>query len=342
MADKKIKSRVELIEKIEKARNSHIISYITGDRDKFNTKIGEDVIPLLFRHLELIGNQDSIDLFLYTRGGDMVVPIRIVKLIRSYCKKFGVLIPYRAHSAGTLIALGADEIIMTKLGELTPVDPTTTHPFNPIDPVDPKKRLEISVEDITSYLILAKEKGNVKRNKMSEIYENLTKQYYSDPKHLHPLALGNVYRAQRMIRILSKRLLRLHMRRNRKIMKKIIDEVTSDICIHNYPIYRDEAKDIGLNVVSPDSELERLLWGLYERYADDMELQKQFNPLEILGEQSAMATKYGAAHIESIAAHDTFYYNIRINKIMAPQAPPQAALPAVTVNVAGFAWEKVR
>ncbi len=268
----------------------------------------------------------------------MVVPIRIVKLIRSYCKKFGVLVPYRAHSAGTLIALGADEIVMTKLGELTPVDPTTGHPFNPIDPVDPKKRLEISVEDITSYLLLAKEKGNVKRSKTSEIYENLTKHSYPDPKHLHPLALGNVYRAQRMIRILSERLLRLHMRRNRKIVKKIIDEVTSDICIHNYPIYRDEAKDIGLNVVSPDSEFERALWGLYERYADDMELQKQFNPLEILGQESAMATKYGAAHIESIAAQDTFYYDIRINRYKAPQQP----LPSVNVHVAGFAWEKVR
>ncbi|MBA7714042.1 hypothetical protein ES703_123056 [subsurface metagenome] len=106
-----------------------MICCITGDRDKFSTKIGDDVIPILFRHLELICNSENIDLLLYTRSGDIVVPIRIVKLIRGYCKKFGVLVLYRAHSAGTLIALGADEIMMTKLGELTPVDPTAEkHP----------------------------------------------------------------------------------------------------------------------------------------------------------------------------------------------------------------------
>ena len=149
-------SRLELIKQIEEERNSAVICYITGDRDKFSTKIGEDVIPILFRHLELIGNRKNIDLLLYTRGGDMVAPIRIVKLIRNYCKKFSVLVPFRAHSAGTLIALGADEIVMTKLGELTPVDPTTGHPFNPRDPANQKNVIPISVEDITSYLLLAK------------------------------------------------------------------------------------------------------------------------------------------------------------------------------------------
>lgn len=339
-------SRLELIKQIEKECNSAVISYVTGDRENFSTKIGDDVIPIFFRHLELIGNKDNIALFLYTRGGDMVVPIRIVKLIRSYCKKFSILVPYRAHSAGTLIALGADEIVMTKLGELTPVDPITEHPFNPRDPVDQRKVIPISVEDITSYLLLAKDKGNVKEDKMAEIYDNLTKHSYVDPKHLHPLALGNVYRAQRMIRILSERLLSLHMdiekEGNKKTIDKIVNEITSDICVHNYPIYRDEAKGLGLSIVIPDAKLEKPLWSLYEKYAEDMELKKQFNPLEILGQESAKNVKYGAAYIESVKAQDTFYYDIRINKIMAPQIPAQPPLPAINVNVAGASWEKVR
>lgn len=339
-------SRLELIKQIDKERNSAVICYVTGDRENFSAKIGDDVIPLFFRHLEIIGNRDNIDLFLYTRGGDMVVPIRIVKLIRSYCKKFGILIAYRAHSAGTLIALGADEIVMTKLGELTPVDPTTEHPFNPRDPIDQRKVIPISVEDITSYLLLAKDKGNIKEDKMAEIYDNLTKHSYPDPKHLHPLALGNVYRAQRMIRILSQRLLSLHMdvekESNKKTVDKIVNEITSDICIHDYPIYRDEAKALGLSIITPETKLEKLLWNLYEKYAEDMELRKQFNPLETLGQESVKNIKYGAAYIESVKAQDTFYYDIRINKIMAPQVPIQPSLPAINVNVAGAAWEKVR
>ncbi|MEA1995781.1 MAG: hypothetical protein U9N18_06540 [Campylobacterota bacterium] len=348
MAKKQFKSlsRIELIKQIEKERNSAVICYITGDRDKFSTKIGDDIIPILFKHLELIGDRENIDLLLYTRGGDMVAPIRIVKLIRNYCKRFGVLIPYRDQSAGTLIALGADEIVMTKLGELTPVDPTTEHPFNPRDPVNPKKVIPISVEDIISYLLLAKDKGKVKEDKMAEIYDNLTTHSYPDPKHLHPLVLGNVYRAQRMIRILSERLLGLHMdtgrESNKKIIKKIVNEITSNICVHDYPIYRDEAKALGLNVIIPNNTLEKMLWNLYEKYAEDMELREQFNPLKVLGQENAKNIKYGAAYIESVKAKDTFYYDIRINKIVTPQSPGQPPLPAVNINVAGFAWEKVR
>jgi hypothetical protein len=337
-------SRSELIKQIGKERDSSVITYMTGDRPNFITQIGDDVIPILFRHLELIGKRDNIDLFLYTRGGDMVVPIRIVKLIRNYCKKFGVIVAYRAHSAGTLIALGADEIVMSKLGELTPVDPTTEHPFNPRDPAG--KIIPISVEDITSYLLLAKDKGNIKEDKMAEIYDNLTKHSYPDPKHLHPLALGNVYRAQRMIRILAQRLLSLHMdtekESNKKAVEKIIKEITSDICVHNYPIYRDEAKSLGLNVATLKDELEKLIWVLYEKYAQDMELTKQFNPLELLGENNSLNIKYGAAYIESEKAQDAFYYDIRINKVMVAQAPGQPPLPAVNFNVAGLAWEKVK
>ena len=334
--------RLDLIKQIERERKSAVICYITGDRDKFKTKIGDDVIPILFRHLELIGNKDNIDLLLYTRGGDMVTPIRIVKVIRSYCKKFGILVPYRAHSAGTLIALGSDEIVMSKLAELTPVDPTTGHPFNPQDPVN-KKLIPISVEDITSYFLLAKDKIKIKEDKMAEIYDNLTKHSYPDPRHLHPLALGNIYRAQRMIRILSERLLGLRIDTgNNKAIEKIVNEITSDICIHNYPIYRDEAKSLGLNVIVPNHNLEKMLWNVYVKYAQDMELTKPFNPMEVLGQDNAKNIKYGAAYIESLKARDTFYYDIRINKIVTPSTPGQPPLPAVNVNVAGFAWEKVR
>jgi len=345
MAKKQLKSlsRLELIKQIEKERNSAVICYITGDKNQFSAKIGDDVIPIIFRHLELIGNRNNIDLLLYTRGGDMVTPIRIVKIIRSFCKKFSILIPYRAHSAGTLIALGADEIVMTKLAELTPVDPTTGHPFNPRDPVDQKKPIPISVEDITSYFLLAKDKIKIKEDKMAEIYDNLTKHSYPDPRHLHPLALGNIYRAQRMIRILSERLLGLRMDTgNNKTIEKIVNEITSDICIHNYPIYRDEAKSLGLNVIVPNHNLEKMLWNVYVKYAEDMELTKPFNPMEVLGQDNAKNIKYGAAYIESLKARDTFYYDIRINKNVTPSTPGQPPLPAVNVNVAGFAWEKVR
>ncbi|MBW6440533.1 hypothetical protein K0B03_00695 [Patescibacteria group bacterium] len=61
----------------------------------------------------------------------MITIIRLIKLIRSYANEVEMLIPYRAHSAGTLISIGTDKIVMERLVELSPVEPSTGHPFNP-------------------------------------------------------------------------------------------------------------------------------------------------------------------------------------------------------------------
>src|SRR3990167_10922283 len=144
-------SKTDLIKKLETERNSRVITYATSDRPPFATKIAGDIIPLLGILLDVIGKVKKISLFLYTSGGDMLAPIRIVKLIRNHCDQFEVLVPYKAHSAGTLICLGADTIVMGKLGELTPVDPTTGHPFNPQNPANPQQRLEGSGEKLKFY-----------------------------------------------------------------------------------------------------------------------------------------------------------------------------------------------
>jgi len=92
-------SRIDLIKQIEQARSSRLIAYITGDRQPFATKIADDIIPIVAQHLEKIGKQKLISLFLYTRGGDMIAPIRLIKLIRSYAQQVEVIIPYRAPTA---------------------------------------------------------------------------------------------------------------------------------------------------------------------------------------------------------------------------------------------------
>ena len=98
--------RVKSIQALQKERNSTIICYITGDRPSFGigipslaTQIGSDIIRYIRDILEEIRTQEKIDLFLYSRGGEITAPSPIVHLIRKHCKKFCLLIPYRAHSA---------------------------------------------------------------------------------------------------------------------------------------------------------------------------------------------------------------------------------------------------
>jgi len=101
-----------LIQQIKALRNSRVITYLTSDRQgPVNARIAGDVIPVISRQLRKIGKTPNIDLFLYSTGGDTMVPWRLVSMIREYCDKFSVLIPYKAHSAATMISLGADEIL---------------------------------------------------------------------------------------------------------------------------------------------------------------------------------------------------------------------------------------
>jgi ATP-dependent protease ClpP protease subunit len=70
--------------------------------------IADDCLRPLYDHLLSVakeGNSEKIDLVLYTRGGSVETPWKIVTKIRQFCKQFNVIIPYRAHSGGTMIAI---------------------------------------------------------------------------------------------------------------------------------------------------------------------------------------------------------------------------------------------
>ena len=119
--------RVPIIEAIQEIREDRLtISYVTSTRMGHEIQIADDAVSLIFEHLE--ANRDcaekGVDLFIHSNGGSGTVPWRIVNLVRQYTKSFAVLVPHRAFSAATLIALGADEIVMHKMGCLGPIDPS--------------------------------------------------------------------------------------------------------------------------------------------------------------------------------------------------------------------------
>ena len=59
---------------------------------------------------------------MYTRGGNTLAGWSIINLIRQFCDELEIIIPSKAHSTGTLMALGANSIIMTKQATLGPID----------------------------------------------------------------------------------------------------------------------------------------------------------------------------------------------------------------------------
>lgn len=336
----------QLIQQIEQARNSRVITYIISDRQgPVNARVAMDIIPIISQQLRKIGKTENIDLALYSTGGDTMVSWRLVSMIREYCDKFSVLVPYKAHSAATMVALGADEIVMSDLSELSPIDPSTANIFNPSDPKNPQGKIPISVEDVIAYFDLAKNKFGIKGD------EDLTKifnKFVESNPQIHPLALGNVNRTHNLIRILAKRLLKSHKSpMNDDEIEKIVEYFTEKLYSHQYFIGRKEAKeDLGLKtVVDADATLAKAMTELYEEYRKEMELGKVWNPENELGQNAVQNKKdYKIAYIESVPLSNHFELSVEYKKQQVnitqqtPQGPIQIPQEKVVWRIVGQGW----
>ncbi|MFH0852099.1 MAG: hypothetical protein V1845_00610 [bacterium] len=337
----------QLIQKIEELRKSRVITYLTSDRQgPMNARIAMDVIPIISKQLRAIGKTDSIDLFLYSSGGDTMVPWRMVSMIREYCDKFSVLISYKAHSAATMISLGADEIVMSDLSELSPIDPSTANVFNPQDPQNPQNKIPISVEDVMAYFDLAKNKFGIKNDE--ELAKIFNKFVEANPQ-IHPLALGNVNRTHNLIRILAKRLLKSHKSPMKEDeIEKVVDYFTEKLYSHQYFIGRKEAKDdLGVkSVIFADKDLAQTMTDLYEEYAKEMELGVVWNVENELGVNAMQTRKdYKIAYIQSSQFGNYFeltleYKKQQINVVQqTPQGPIQVPQEQVVFRPVGQGWK---
>ncbi len=320
----------DLLKKIEEIRESRVITYLTSDRQGlFNARIAPDIIPYISKQLQKIGKVQNIDLFLYSAGGDTMVPWRLVSMIREYCDKFSVLVPYKAHSAATMIALGADEIVMSDLSELSPIDPSTVNVFNPADPANAQNRIPISVEDVMAYFDLAKNKFGIKSDE--ELSHIFTKFIESNPQ-IHPLALGNVNRMHNLIRILAKRLLRSRkIPTEEEMVDKIVDYFTEKLYSHQYFIGRKEAReDLGLmTVVNSDHAFTKTMIDLYEEYNKDLEFGKVWNPEIEFGVSAGQSKKdYKTAYIESLDISNYYDIDVEYHKqqVNVPQQTPMGVI----------------
>jgi Serine dehydrogenase proteinase len=77
----------------------------------------------------------TIDLILDTFGGSLDAAFKTMLFVSRFAKRLRVFVPRRAKSAGTLIAIGADELCMSPFAELGPLDTQIRDPRNPTDRV---------------------------------------------------------------------------------------------------------------------------------------------------------------------------------------------------------------
>jgi len=122
-------SRQRLIAQMERKRKSRVILLV--HRQETMSILG---FPI-FRYIDINDSEDvlraihltdpeiPLDIVLHTPGGLQLAALQIARAIHKHRGKVTAFVPHYAMSGGTLIALAADEIVMSEYAVLGPVDP---------------------------------------------------------------------------------------------------------------------------------------------------------------------------------------------------------------------------
>jgi len=114
--------RQVLIRDIEKETGRKLICIVSG----LSAQIDRDDTAGFVDLLHNLTPGEPVDLLLHTPGGDIDAAEKLVTLLRAMAGEDGsvrVVVPEFAKSAGTLMALGANRILMSDTSELGTIDP---------------------------------------------------------------------------------------------------------------------------------------------------------------------------------------------------------------------------
>jgi hypothetical protein len=307
--------RTALYEELQEKRGSFVLTYFVGDRRGLEIQMHPEVLDQFVDHLDRLPDKRKISLYLYAPGGVTLTAWSIVNLIRQFSDSFEVIIPAKAHSAATLLCLGANKLVMTKQATLGPIDPSVNTPLNPAIPGAPMQaRVPVSVEAIRGFLDLAMEEAKLEGSDMKDVLCKLV-------DNVHPLVLGQVYRTRAQIRMLAERLLANQGLEPIKVAR-IVDFLCSESGSHDYTINRSEAKALGLNVEKPDDDLYKLIKKIYDDLRDETEMNKPFDPERMLQGQNEEKYEFRRGVVESIAGGcDVFMSEGVLRRVQVTVAP---------------------
>ncbi len=127
-----LQKRQKLIKEIEEALtarygySNRMMSYVLRFGHA-RTSMHTADIPNLEALLNSISGADQINVLLHSPGGDGTLVEKMMEMFRTHLSgqnsKLRVIVPNVAKSAATVLALGADQILMGYCSELGPIDP---------------------------------------------------------------------------------------------------------------------------------------------------------------------------------------------------------------------------
>jgi hypothetical protein len=237
----------------------------------------------------------------------------MINLIRSFCEELEVIVPTKAMSAGTLMALGSEKIIMTKQAALGPIDPSLdNHPLAPKvqAPSGQVISLPISAEAVRGYIDEVK-KDVTDPAALAAVWNHLSSQ-------IHPIVLGEIFRLGGQIRALAGDLIKVQVA-DGKVQKQIIQHLCSDSGSHDYTINRRQAVEMGLNVGKPTAEEYGVLREITKSYHSEL---KTFEPYSLQGLLAGQPTQAYTLVRGLIESSDSSYGFVSEGTVADTGQPP--------------------
>ena len=245
------RTRQELLKEIEKLlKGRRVLSYFTSFVH-FGVDIqpiDADVIESIIQKMDL---DEGLSLVINSPGGNPLAAERIVRVCRKYSSdNFEVIVPRSAKSAATIICLGSNKIWMGPTSELGPIDPqfqgqSVWSVINAYDEL--MKTANETDGNVEPYLLqltnLPFDAGQIQQMKL--IYD------------LAPDVAVKLLQTGMMKGVATKDI--------ETKLKLILDP--EETKTHGRPIFREQAREMGLTVESirSNQKLWGILWELFER-----------------------------------------------------------------------------
>src|SRR5581483_1932126 len=223
-----------------------------------------DTATTLYAFLRQLGHQEALDVVLQSPGGHPTASRRLAVLLREFTDHLTVLVLQHAHSAGTLFCLAANDLVMSPLSTLSPIDPQLpgqSPSDNELATLPGQKNKHatphsIATEEIRLFSTMASEWFEV-----GETIEERFSLLHTFTSRIFPTTLTALFRADQEMHQAANELLRYHQP-DAFIRQRIGDQFISSFFNHEHAIHRREARELGLNIADTTEEEEVCLWHL--------------------------------------------------------------------------------
>lgn len=231
-----------------------------------------------------------LNVVLDTLGGSPDITFKSIVTLRSNCDKMVVYVPHWAKSAGTLLCLAADEIVLSLGSELGPLDMQVTDPRSSTEQISALsgyRALEAVANflhdelDMTAKQLISRAGASVADalKYSMRLIESMARPLFDQ---INPLDLGTFSNSLQVNEKYGKELLTrfgMSAKEADGIVKNLVRKYPS----HAFVIDLHEAKKIGLRARKPNDDETRVINNTYELLTEKIGTGSYYGLLRNLG-----------------------------------------------------------